>query len=174
MATIQDYYDPQLPTLLFSLHPQPAAAIATGAKVIEFRRRFYPSAFQAFIYTTGKQGGIGSYVQCAPAIAAAPAVLGQLGAKLQGDAPQATMAYLVPASTGLAIPVTTVITFEPVGLADLKAQFPNFVAPRSYVFLDRPQRQDQLAYLLGQDCQTVHQNKGVLTKIKNVLPNSDQ
>lgn len=173
MATVQDYYDPQLPTLLFSLHPQPAAAIAAGDKVIEFRRRFYPRAFQAFIYTTGKQGGIGSYVQCAPAITAAPAVLGQLGARLQGDDPQATVAYLAPASTGLAIPVTSAITFEPVSLADLKAQFPNFVAPRSYVYLDRPPRRDQLAYLLDQDCQTVHQNKDVLTKIKHVLSNSD-
>ncbi len=173
MSTIQDYYDPQLPTLLFSLHPQPAAAIAAGDKVLEFRRRFYSRAFQAFIYTTGKQGGIGSYVQCAPAITAASAVLGQLGAKLQGDDPQATMAYLAPASTGLAIPVTTVITFEPVRLANLKAQFPNFVAPRSYVFLDRSQRRAQLAYLLDQDCQTVHQNKDVLTKIRNVS-NSDQ
>lgn len=44
MITVQDYYEPTQPTLLFSLHPEPAQAIEAGTKRIEYRRRFYHQA----------------------------------------------------------------------------------------------------------------------------------
>ncbi|WP_249204186.1 hypothetical protein [Levilactobacillus brevis] len=73
MITVQDYYEPTQPTLLFSLHPEPAQAIEAGTKRIEYRRRFYhQEPFQAFVHVTGTHGGIGLFLQISQPLVAAP------------------------------------------------------------------------------------------------------
>ncbi|MCF7523594.1 hypothetical protein L3X07_11135 [Levilactobacillus brevis] len=73
MITVQDYYEPTQPTLLFSLHPEPAQAIEAGTKRIEYRRRFYHQGpFQAFVHVTGTHGGIGLFLQISQPLVAAP------------------------------------------------------------------------------------------------------
>ena len=154
MTLLATYYDPQLPTLLFSLHPAAAAAIENGTKVLEYRRRFYPRAFQALIYVTGPQGGVRLYVRCAPAFKRSPATLAELGHRVQGDQRADVMAYFDGTPVGMALAVTAQVAFKTVDLPTLRQQFPNFVTPRGYVFLDRPARQEQLAYLLAHPCST--------------------
>lgn len=150
MPVIRDNFQPDRPTLLFSLHPQPTAAILQGTKVLEYRRRFYPQAFQAFVYTTGPTGGILCYVQCAAAIVAAPATLAQLGATVQNDDPTAVLNYFGTRQTGLAIPITARCTLPRLDLDLLRTRFEHFVTPRGYVFLDQPAYRDQLDFLLDQ------------------------
>ncbi|RRK09785.1 hypothetical protein D1831_10780 [Lactiplantibacillus garii] len=169
MPTGRDYYQPALPTLLFSTHPQPAAAMVAGTKRLEYRRRFYQGAFQAFVYVTGRAGGVGLYVQCAPAVVASPIVLGQLGAVLQNDDPQAVRAYLGTHAKGLGIPITGVAVLTPISLVQLRVAFNNFVAPRSYVFLDRPARQAQREFFLDQPCQPLRRDEQLLAQIQTQL-----
>ncbi|WP_428958758.1 hypothetical protein [Levilactobacillus brevis] len=75
MITVQDYYEPTQPTLLFSLHPEPAQAIKAGTKRIEYRRRFYhQEPFQAFVHVTGTHGGIGLFLQISQPLVQLPTV----------------------------------------------------------------------------------------------------
>lgn len=169
MPMIRDYYQPQLPTLLFSLHPQAARAIRSGHKVLEYRRRFFTAPFQAFIYVTGPNGGVQLYVRCGAAIQQSPATLGRLGHAVQGDDPAEVHAYFHDQTSGLAIPILAVTDFPPLSLVEMRRQFPNFVAPRSYVFLDRPARLAQLRSLLTQHGAPLRFNEQVLNKITRQL-----
>lgn len=51
---IGDLINPLMPTLMISLHPENVTAIKQGHKQIEYRKRFFKDAFQAFVCTTGK------------------------------------------------------------------------------------------------------------------------
>ena len=87
MPTIKDYYLPKRPTLLFSLHPEPTQAIINGTKILEYRRRFFARPFQAFVYTTGDNGGIQLFLRCDQGLQLVPEQLALVGALLQHDAP---------------------------------------------------------------------------------------
>lgn len=153
MPTIQDYYLAERPTLLFSLHPEPTQAIIKGTKVLEYRRRFLTRPFQAFVYTTGVNGGIQLFLRCDQGLQLAPEQLALVGALLQHDAPAATAAYFEGLQAGVALPITAFTTLANIPLVELRAQFANFVTPRGYVFLDQPERQAQLDWLLTRPCE---------------------
>ncbi|WP_265478629.1 hypothetical protein [Lactiplantibacillus plantarum] len=155
MPTIKDYYLPKRPTLLFSLHPEPTQAIINGTKILEYRRRFFARPFQAFVYTTGDNGGIQLFLRCDQGLQLVPEQLALVGALLQHDAPTTTAAYFEGAKAGLALPITAFTTLPNIPLAQLRRQFENFVTPRSYVFLDQPDRQAQLDGLLTQPCESL-------------------
>ncbi|VDG25946.1 hypothetical protein [Lactiplantibacillus mudanjiangensis] len=146
MPTIQSLYDPNRPTLLLSLHPENTQAILTQTKRFEYRRRFYQDAFQAFVYTTGPNGGVDLFIQCETPIRGTADELAQLE---QAD-PESLRQYFAGLESGLAIPISKVVELPKLSLATLKTRFSNFVAPRSYVFLDRPARQAQFAYFFQQ------------------------
>ncbi|MBA1393028.1 ASCH domain-containing protein [Lactobacillus sp. XV13L] len=72
-------YDPFLPTLLMSLHQEYVRQILQGEKVIEYRKRFFKDGFQAFVYTTGPNGGIELFIKCAPLIRSDATSLAKIG-----------------------------------------------------------------------------------------------
>jgi len=151
MLTMQDYYVEELPTLLFSLHPAATEAIIASTKVIEYRRRFFTEPFQAFVYTTGKRGGVQLYLRCDAGLQLNVAQLAKMGTLLQPNAGSVTD-YFAQTDHGIALPITAFTTFPTISLPQLRQRFTNFVTPRSYVFLDRPERQVQLQWLLQQTC----------------------
>ncbi|WP_429971101.1 hypothetical protein ACQW5G_00225 [Fructilactobacillus sp. Tb1] len=61
---IADVYNPLEPTLLMSIHKEYVCEILNGNKIIEYRKSFYKDKFQAFVYTSGKNGGIELYIEC--------------------------------------------------------------------------------------------------------------
>jgi len=146
--TIQTLYDPNLPTILFSLHPLPTEQIRLGEKVLEYRKHFLKHAFQGFVHMTGAHGGVTLFVRCAQPLTAAPAKLAELGHRLQHDDPQAIQAYL--GAAGIAIPISAVATLPTLSAQTLRTVDPTFVAPRTFVYLDKPQKQALLAFLLSQ------------------------
>lgn len=156
MAIIQDYVQTKLPTLLFSLHPTPSQAIRTQQKSLEFRRRFYQQAFQAFVYTTAPASEVGLFIQCAPALTGSPVQLARWGEQWQADDPQQVQRYFKGCLEGVGLPVTAVATFtQPVSLATLRQQFDDFVTPRGYVFLDQPDKRPQRDFLMAQPCHSL-------------------
>lgn len=152
---LKSLYDAQLPTILFSLHPEPAVQIQQGQKILEYRKRFIHQAFQGFVHITGKSGGVSLFLRCAEPLQAPPARLAELGAQLQGDDPQAIVTYL--GSKGLAIPITQVTSLTPVSLADLRVVSPTFTAPRAFVYLDKPAQRPLRDFLLAQPYLTTHE-----------------
>lgn len=120
MPTIKDYYLPKRPTLLFSLHPEPTQAIINGTKILEYRRRFFARPFQAFVYTTGDNGGIQLFLRCDQGLQLVPEQLALVGALLQHDAPTTTAAYFEGAKAGLALPITAFTTLPNIPLAQLR------------------------------------------------------
>lgn len=87
MSTVADFYLHDRPTLLFSLHPEPTQAIIDGSKLLEYRRRFFSEPFQAFVYTSGPNGGIRLYLRCDKGLQLPPDQLALVGALIQHDSP---------------------------------------------------------------------------------------
>lgn len=143
--------DPQRPTLLLALHPAPSAAVLSGQKILEFRKRFYPHPFQAFVYTTGQ--GIQSFIRCGAAYQGTPAAIARLGAAVQGSDVAATLQYLGARPTAMAIPIEAVYQLEQVvTLADLRRVQPRMAIPQTYTFLNRAPRLALLDFLTHRPC----------------------
>lgn len=147
--TITTIYDDQRPTLLLALHPDATTAVLSGHKILEFRKRFFTQPFQAFVYTTGR--GIQFFMRCGAAYQGPSATIAKLGTLVQHSDFAATMAYLTPNATGVAVPIqATYRLTNTVTLADLRAVTPQVAIPQTYTFLDQPQRAKLLAYLTRQ------------------------
>lgn len=82
---ICDVYDPLLPTLLISIHKIYVKRILSGKKVIEYRKKFFNDPFQAFVYTTGKNGGIEMFIKCDAPIIDNAHKLATIGETIQHD-----------------------------------------------------------------------------------------
>jgi len=150
MTLVRTVYDPDLPTLLLSLHPENTQAIVAQTKVIEYRHRFFKQPFQAFVYTTGSQGGVNLFMKCDQPIKATVNSLAQIGYRLQDESSKSVNAYFKAQNSGVAIPITEWVRFPLIRLKTLRIRFDNFVTPRSYVFLNQQSRQTQLDYFLQQ------------------------
>ena len=149
MQAITTILDAHLPTLLLALHPAPSAAVVSGQKILEFRKRFYPDPFQAFVYTTGR--GIQSFIRCGAAYQGSPATIAQLGAAVQGSDVAATLGYLGDRSTAMALPIQTVYRLQRlITLAALRTVQPQVAIPQTYTFLDRPAKRPLLTFLARQ------------------------
>lgn len=151
---IQDVYNPLARTLLISLHPQYVAEIARQKKIIEYRKRFFKDRFQAFVCTTGPQGGIALFLDCDAPIMANASALAKIGSAIQGDDYQEIYQYFEEKDTGTIIPIKQAITLTKLTRPALIKAFPTFTVPQSYLFLDTPAEKDLLTYLLNQECQT--------------------
>ncbi|RXI78124.1 hypothetical protein [Levilactobacillus suantsaii] len=146
---ITTIYDPQVPTLLMALHPKATTAVLSGHKIVEFRKRFFPQAFQAFVYTTGR--GVQFFMRCDAAHQGTPATLAKFGNMMQHDTFAATMGYFQDKTSGLAIPITATYRLaHTVTLPDLRAVVPTVTIPRGYLRLDQPERADLLTFLTQQ------------------------
>ncbi|MFC6261218.1 hypothetical protein [Levilactobacillus fujinensis] len=150
MTLIQAHYNPLLPTLLMSLHPQPTAAILSGRKIIEYRRRFFQHPFQAFVYTTGSTGALQLFLSFGQPISRPTTTLIQIDTRLQTDATTNLTTYL--ADQGVALPIKSVATLPHLSREQLRQIDPKFIPPRAYFFLDKPDKQDLLTHLLQQPC----------------------
>ncbi|KRL06895.1 hypothetical protein FD38_GL000767 [Levilactobacillus zymae DSM 19395] len=149
-------YDDQLPTLLVALHPDATTAVLSGHKILEFRKRFFAKPFQAFVYTTGR--GIQFFMRCGAAYQGSPATIAKLGTLVQHSDFAATMRYLGPQKSGVAVPIqATYRLTSTVTLADLRAVAPQVAIPQTYTFLDQPQRAKLLTYLTRQSYDLHHQ-----------------
>jgi len=102
---------PLVPTLLLSLHPENTAAIIAGKKVIEYRRRFFSEPFQAFVYTTGPNGGVNLFITCDQPIKADAQKLAAIGELIQHDDYDELVQYFSAHDTGLIIPITIYVQF---------------------------------------------------------------
>jgi len=143
-------YEPLKPTLLLSLHPENTAAIVAGDKVIEYRRRFFTNPFQAFVYTTGRSGGIDLFITCDRPIQGNAQMLAAIGAEIQHDDYHEIKVYFATKDSGLIIPITSWARLPMLSLATLREKFSNFFTPQGYTFLDRPERVAQRDFLLNQ------------------------
>lgn len=141
-------YDPLKRTLLMSLHPENVAAIINQTKIIEYRRRFFKAAFQAFVCTTGPHGGIALFLDCDTPITADADHLARLGQRLQGDTYSEIFNYFQPRNTGVIIPIKAAISLQPLDRHWLQQTFPGFSVPQAYLFLDTPAKQPLLDCLL--------------------------
>lgn len=119
MSTVADFYLHDRPTLLFSLHPEPTQAIIDGSKLLEYRRRFFSEPFQAFVYTSGPNGGIRLYLRCDKGLQLPPDQLALVGALIQHDSPAVTAAYFKDVAQGVALPITAFTTLPNIPLDQL-------------------------------------------------------
>ena len=152
MCQIEDeVYDPFLPTLLISLHKEYVKEILTGQKIIEYRKRFFKDSFQAFVYTTGNNGGIQLFIKCAPLIRNNATTLAQIGREIQNDDYDEIYDYFMPKDDGCIIPILKSCAVKKISLNQLRTVLPQIVIPQSYLFLDRPDKKDLLNFLLKQE-----------------------
>ncbi|WP_416353518.1 hypothetical protein ACNAN0_00225 [Agrilactobacillus fermenti] len=126
--------------------------VLRGEKVIEYRKKFFPDAFQAFVYTTGKNGGIEFFMKCDPPISADAQTLATIGSAIQKDDYTAIFDYFKEKNTGCLIPITAVSKIAKISLAILRAHYPKFCVPQKYLFLDVPNKQPLFEFLLDQAC----------------------
>ncbi|MHA3067202.1 hypothetical protein [Lacticaseibacillus saniviri] len=152
---IGDLINPLMPTLMMSLHPENVAAIKQGHKQIEYRKRFFKDAFQAFVCTTGKNGGIELFIKCDTAIQADAEKLAQIGMTVQQDDYHELVDYFQP-SGGLAIPILRMATVEMIPRVTMQAQFDRFSVPQGYYFLDTREKMPLLSMLSAQEIQAQH------------------
>lgn len=146
-ATIKQVWHPDLPTLLLSLHADIAPSILSGKKIIEYRRRFFKDKFQAFVYLTGKNGGLELFIQCAQPLVGSVQALTALGVV---DNQEMVQKYFATKNVGYAIPILEVYQFPRIALTQLRNQFGKFTVPHSYLFLDKYDKLKIRNFLLQQ------------------------
>lgn len=148
---IKDFYDPFVPTLLVSIHEEYVKEILAGTKIIEYRKRFYADDFQAFVYTTGKNGGIQLFMKCAQPVRNSAETLATIGQQIQHDDFSEIYNYFMPKNEGCIIPIIETCKIEKISLPKLRELLPSMTIPQSYLFLDRPEKKKIIEYLLSQN-----------------------
>ncbi|USS85988.1 hypothetical protein M3M38_04595 [Fructilactobacillus cliffordii] len=151
MTTIRSGYDPLLPTLLISIHKEYVDEINAGTKVIEYRKSFFKDQFQAFIYASGKNGGISTFIRCNQPIISDADHLARIGSIVGNDDYHEIFDYFQAKNTGVIIPIRSASQIHKLDLPTLRKQFGNFNAPQKYTFLDKPEKQSLLNYLIDQE-----------------------
>ncbi|NVY96431.1 hypothetical protein HU830_04495 [Lactobacillus sp. DCY120] len=153
LETIQNLYNPQLPTLFLALHPQASTTISSGKKIIEYRKRFSRRESQIFTYTTGKQGAVSLFLHTAPPIKTSITKLKQIGTLLQQDPLDEIESYFAGHLQGYALPILEVSQLAPIARSTLQEYYPPLTIPQSYFFLDRPEKENLKNFLISQAIQ---------------------
>ncbi|GLB47101.1 hypothetical protein WR164_10800 [Philodulcilactobacillus myokoensis] len=159
MLKIKTFIDPLRKTLLISLHPPYVKQIENGTKVIEYRKSFFKHPFQAFVYTTGKHGGIELFIKCGQPIIGEAKLMARIGQKIQNDNYQETYQYFIKKNQGVIIPILKAISLKKISKNYLFSHFKNFSAPQSYLFLNRADKKNILGYLKNDECVRVEDNQ---------------
>lgn len=146
---VEKIYTPLKRTLLISLHPEYVNSIINQAKIIEYRKRFFKDAFQAFVCTTGSNGGIELFIDCDVPIVSNANNLAAIGNLLQNDDYTEIHDYFSVNNSGFIIPIKSAVSFPKISRKALLNKFSNFVVPQSYLFLDDPKKADLLKFLLS-------------------------
>lgn len=145
-----DVYNPLLPTLLISIHNEYVQEIKSGQKMIEYRKNFFKDSFQAFVYTTGKNGGIELFIKCDTPILSNATTLAKIGNCIQHNNFDEIYTYFKEKNTGVIIPIVEVYQCKKIELGQLKTVLSKFVVPQKYIFLDPPDKAKFLSFLLAQ------------------------
>ncbi|WP_125567785.1 hypothetical protein [Companilactobacillus insicii] len=124
MTKLTEIYNPHLPIILLSLKTKYAKQIIGGEQTVEHRKRFLHSKCQAIVYSSGIDKSVGLFLK--------------LG---------------IPAEVedGYEIPIISFTEFNSTSLETLRENFSDFKTPRSYVYLDTPEKRDLLNYFLRQE-----------------------
>ncbi|MEQ6218570.1 hypothetical protein ABMB44_07145 [Levilactobacillus brevis] len=146
---IEEIYTPLNRILLISLHPEYVSAIMNQTKIIKYRKRFFKDAFQAFVCTTGPNGGIELFIDCDAPIISNANNLATIGSLLQNDDYTEIHDYFNDNNSGFIIPIKSAVSFPKIPRKRLLNEFSNFVVPQSYLFLDDPKKADLLKFLLS-------------------------
>ncbi|USS93325.1 hypothetical protein M8332_00195 [Fructilactobacillus ixorae] len=168
---ISEVYNPLLPTLLISIHREYVEEIKKGYKVVEYRKSFFKEPFQAFIYTSGKNGGIEAFILCDQPIISDAKKLANIGSIIENDSYNDIFDYFKEKNTGVIIPIIAVYQIHPIKLNTLRKKFDNFNAPQKYTFLDNTNKKNILEYLLSKTITKSTKNNwsNYYRKIKNEL-----
>jgi len=137
--------------LLLSLRPPYYYQMKAGTKKYEYRRKFVHQATTTFLYLGATpsdplSGSIPAKVQFGMPIVDHPSRIGELAESQKPGSSASILAYMAGRDKGYAIPVLSVEEIEAVKLAELKARFPRFCPPQSYLVLNN--YPDLLAFLL--------------------------
>ncbi len=122
-----------------------------GTKKYEYRRKFVHQSTTTFLYLGATpadplSGSIPAKVQFGVPIVDHSSRIGELAEDQKPGSSASILAYMAGREKGYAIPVLSVEEIEAVKLADLKARFPRFCPPQSYLVLNN--YPDLLAFLL--------------------------
>lgn len=120
---LTEIYDPHLPIVLLSLKTMYAKKIIGGEQTVEHRKRFLHTSSQAIVYSSGIDKSVGLFLK---------------------------LGIPVEVEDGYEIPIISLTEFTSTSLDTLQQKFPGFKAPRSYIYLDRPDKKPLLDYFLRQ------------------------
>jgi len=137
--------------LLLSLRPPYYYQMKAGTKKYEYRRKFVHQPTTTFLYlgTTPADplsGSIPAKVRFGTPIVDHPSRIGELAEDQKPGSSASILAYMADREKGYAIPVLSVEEIETVRHAELKARFPRFCPPQSYLVLNN--YPDLLTFLL--------------------------
>ncbi len=137
--------------LLLSLRPPYYYQMKAGTKKYEYRRKFVHQPTTTFLYIGASpadplSGSIPAKVQFGVPIVDHPSRIGELAEGQKPGSSASILAYMAEREKGYAIPVLSVEEIETVRLTELKARFPRFCPPQSYLVLNN--YPDLLAFLL--------------------------
>ncbi|APX72439.1 hypothetical protein M5C72_04765 [Companilactobacillus allii] len=121
---LTEIYNPKLPIILLSLRSEYARKIILGEQTVEHRKRFLHTECQAIIYSSGEDKSISLFLN-----------LGKPRTVEDG------YEMSIISHTELA---------NEISLDTVQRNFPKFKVPRSYIYLDKPDKADLLNYFLQQ------------------------
>jgi predicted transcriptional regulator len=141
--------------LLLSLRPPYYYQMKAGTKKYEYRIKFVQQPTTTFLYLGATpldplSGSIPAKVQFGVPIVDHPSRIGELAESQKPGSSASILQYMADREKGYAIPVLSVEEIETVKLAELKARFPHFCPPQSYMVLNN--YPDLLAFLLERSC----------------------
>lgn len=131
--------------ILISLQERWFNRLVSGEKTYEFRRKFVKTESTVFIYVTNPVGKIcGKAEFDKPIIAPIEEIAKIAESQLEG-AGQRTIEYMKNQEIGFAMPIKKFVQVKPISLQEIKKSFPEFVAPQSYIILNK--KSELLDYL---------------------------
>lgn len=133
--------------LLISLHQEYLAQIQAGVKKFEYRRKFFAKPAKAFVYVNSPISQIAALVTLGFPIIDSVEKIAQIAENVHSGHGKAIVDYMDGLQRGYAIPILNCKELKRVHLRDIRAKFPHFAPPQSYIILNN--YPPLLEYLLG-------------------------
>lgn len=135
--------------VLLSLKEKPYKEILSGEKKYEYRTRYSDEETVAFIYVSQTIKKICGVIFFDKPIIGTDEEISCLAEKYKPGSYSVMMEYLKN-GIGYAIPVKKVIEFSPISLSKIQSNFPDFVVPQSYYYLDTKEKKDVLDFIINE------------------------
>lgn len=133
--------------VLMSLREKPYKEILSGKKKYEYRTRYTNKETVAFIYVSQSVKKICGIIFFDKPIVGSTEEMSLFSEKHNPGSYSVMMDYFKK-GIGYAIPVKKMIEISPISLSKIKDNFPNFVVPQSYYYLDTQEKKELLEFLL--------------------------